>query len=64
MPVCVADRPDLARQPLDLGQIDGIVERILVEHEDPEAACDALVAAANDAGGPDNITVVVLRNDA
>ena len=26
-----------------------------------EAACDALVTAANEAGGPDNITVVVAR---
>lgn len=41
-----------------------VIEQILAEHEDPEAACDALVAAANEAGGPDNITVVVLRNDA
>jgi PPM family protein phosphatase len=29
---------------------------------DVEAACSALVAAANDAGGPDNITVVLLQH--
>lgn len=28
---------------------------------DPQAACDHLIAAANDAGGPDNITVVVVE---
>ena len=28
---------------------------------DPQAACDHLVAAANDNGGPDNITVVVIE---
>ncbi len=28
---------------------------------DPQAACDALVAAANAAGGPDNITVVAIE---
>lgn len=41
-----------------------VIEEILATHDDPEAACDALVAAANEAGGPDNITVVVLRNHA
>ena len=43
---------------------DGAIESILAANADPEAACDALVAAANEAGGPDNITVVVLRNHA
>jgi PPM family protein phosphatase len=36
------------------------IKRILQEHEDPQAACDALVEAANQAGGQDNITSVVL----
>jgi serine/threonine protein phosphatase PrpC len=34
--------------------------RILGQHADPQAASDALVAAANQAGGQDNITAVVL----
>jgi PPM family protein phosphatase len=34
--------------------------RILVETEDPQAASDGLVAAANEAGGQDNITALVL----
>lgn len=43
---------------------DALIASILSTHYDPDAACDALVAAANEAGGPDNITVVVLRHDA
>jgi PPM family protein phosphatase len=30
---------------------------------DPEAACTKLVAQANDAGGRDNITVLIVRFD-
>jgi serine/threonine protein phosphatase PrpC len=36
------------------------IHRILVEHEDPQEACDVLVQAANEAGGQDNITAVIL----
>jgi PPM family protein phosphatase len=36
------------------------IQRILVENEDPQAACDALVEAANQAGGQDNITALIL----
>jgi serine/threonine protein phosphatase PrpC len=43
---------------------DSAIASILSSHAEPDDACDALVAAANAAGGPDNITVVVLRNDA
>lgn len=43
---------------------DSAIASILSTNDDPDAACDALVAAANEAGGPDNVTVVVLRNDA
>jgi PPM family protein phosphatase len=41
-----------------------VIQAILADNTDPDAACEALVAAANEAGGPDNITVVVLRHDA
>ena len=36
------------------------ITRILAEHPDPQAAADALVEAANQAGGQDNITAVVI----
>jgi protein phosphatase len=36
------------------------IETILKRAQDPQAASDRLIAAANDAGGLDNITVVVL----
>jgi serine/threonine protein phosphatase PrpC len=41
---------------------DTIAATLRVEPE-PDAACAALVAQANDAGGTDNITVVVVRFD-
>jgi protein phosphatase len=37
-----------------------ILKRVL-EASDPQAACDALVAAANAAGGDDNISVVLVQ---
>lgn len=41
---------------------DDSIRDIVVEHaDDLEGACDALVEAANDAGGDDNISVVLLR---
>jgi len=40
---------------------DEIIGATLRTHREPDVACDALVEAANEAGGPDNITVVVLR---
>jgi protein phosphatase len=36
------------------------IRGILFENADPQAAADALVAAANEAGGQDNITAVVI----
>jgi PPM family protein phosphatase len=36
------------------------IQRILAELDDPQRAADALVDAANDAGGQDNITALVL----
>lgn len=46
--------------------LSGVVEdediaRTLVEVHDPDDAVDALIELANDAGGPDNITVLLLR---
>ncbi len=39
---------------------DSVISEVLVTHSDPGAACDALIDAANGAGGPDNITAVVI----
>jgi PPM family protein phosphatase len=41
---------------------EGIAD-VLRAEPDPEQACRLLVARANEAGGPDNITVVVARFD-
>jgi len=40
---------------------DAEITRVLMTVADGDAACQALIDAANAAGGPDNITVVLLR---
>lgn len=40
---------------------DDRIAAIVTETHDIEAACQALVDAANEAGGPDNITAILLR---
>jgi len=39
---------------------DKNIAELLIMHPDPQAACEALVDAANFAGGEDNITVVIV----
>src|SRR5262249_39924136 len=39
------------------------IDAILDSRNDPRSACTRLVAAANDAGGPDNVTALVARFD-
>ena len=39
------------------------VKAFLAAEPDPEAACTQLVAQANEAGGRDNITVLIVRFD-
>ncbi|QLL07660.1 PP2C family protein-serine/threonine phosphatase [Mycobacterium vicinigordonae] len=39
---------------------DETLARLLDSHSDPADACAAMIAAANEAGGPDNITAVVV----
>jgi protein phosphatase len=39
---------------------DDEIHTMIYDAGDPQAACDDLVAAANQAGGPDNVTVVVV----
>jgi serine/threonine protein phosphatase PrpC len=43
---------------------DQAIAAILAAEADPEAACKKLVAEANDAGGRDNVTVLIVRFDA
>ena len=40
---------------------DPDMERLLAREEPPQAVCEALVAAANQAGGEDNIAVILVR---
>ena len=39
----------------------GLVEDILLQYSDPQAACQRLISLANEAGGEDNISVVVVN---
>jgi len=40
---------------------DGEIQRIVKSTRTPQKACDALVEAANRAGGEDNIAVIVVE---
>jgi serine/threonine protein phosphatase PrpC len=42
---------------------DDEIAAVLRAEADPEAACTKLVAQANEAGGRDNITVLIVRFD-
>ena len=44
--------------------LDDAIAAILDMEADPEAACTKLVALANEGGGRDNITVLIVRFDA
>jgi len=68
-------RPDIATHPLPLpGYIllcsDGLwgvvnnqeISRIVMGTDDPSAACNQLVEAANLAGGPDNISAILIKS--
>jgi protein phosphatase len=67
-------QPDVARVPLATGDrlilcTDGLtnmvddaqIAAILREEDGAQAACDALTTAALDAGGVDNVTLVVIH---
>ncbi len=56
------DRILLCSDGLTTALSDERIEELLRQHTgDLEATCRALVAAANEAGGPDNVTVLVVR---
>jgi len=60
LPLLAGDRLLLCSDGLSGMLDDDEIQGILADHSDPQAAADALVDAANEAGGEDNITVVVL----
>jgi serine/threonine protein phosphatase PrpC len=61
MPIIRADRFVLCSDGLVDEVPDDVIESLLLEHpHDPTAAAQALVDAANAAGGRDNVTVVVV----
>jgi protein phosphatase len=43
---------------------DPQIAATIASHNDPQAACGALIQAANQAGGEDNITSILVRFDA
>jgi len=43
---------------------DDALQRLVATAASPQAACDALIDAANRAGGEDNITAIVIRAEA
>jgi len=40
---------------------DNTIARIVSRATDPQVACEQLVDLANDAGGPDNISIVIIQ---
>ena len=58
--VTAGDRLLLCSDGLTSMVADELIRKILAGHDDPQAASQALVEAANSAGGQDNITTVVL----
>ncbi|HEV2906956.1 MAG TPA: Stp1/IreP family PP2C-type Ser/Thr phosphatase [Actinomycetota bacterium] len=58
--VTAGDRLLLCSDGLTSMVADELIRKILTGHDDPQAASQALVEAANGAGGQDNITTVVL----
>jgi protein phosphatase len=57
--VCDGDRLLLCTDGLNGAVEDGRIAELLARHPDPQAACQALIQAALDGGGRDNVTVVL-----
>ena len=61
VPLAVGDQVLLCTDGLTDVVDDDQIAELLDRHAQPAAACRALIEAANAAGGPDNITAVLLR---
>jgi protein phosphatase len=64
LPLRTCDRVLLCSDGLSSVVPDARIEAVLGEHAEPADACEALVDEANEAGGPDNVTTLVLHIDA
>jgi len=62
--LAVADRLLICSDGLSSVVTDARIAAILGANAQPKAACDALIAEANDGGGPDNVTTLVVHLDA
>ncbi|HVW03510.1 MAG TPA: Stp1/IreP family PP2C-type Ser/Thr phosphatase [Vicinamibacterales bacterium] len=63
VPVESGDRFLICSDGLSSVVVKPIIERILSTDGDLDSLCQALINAANDGGGPDNITVAMLQVD-
>jgi protein phosphatase len=61
--VCASDRLLLCSDGLNSMLDAPTLRELLLENPDPQSAADALVEAANEAGGHDNVTVIVVDID-
>jgi len=59
--LAVGDRLLLCSDGLSGMVTDDVILKTVTAAADPQAACEALVAAANNAGGDDNISVVIVQ---
>jgi PPM family protein phosphatase len=62
LPVLAGDRLLLCSDGLHgMTTDEELLEHVSRSDADPQAACDALVALANERGAPDNVTVIIIR---
>lgn len=64
VPLRAGDRVLLCSDGLSSVVTDAGIAEILAKNADPADACRALIAEANSAGGPDNVTTLVVQIDA
>jgi protein phosphatase len=59
--LAAADRVLLCSDGMSGQMEDALIQQIVISAATPQAACEALIDAANAAGGPDNITAVLIE---